>query len=141
MKLLRKLFAAKKRNQKEVKSLVGLHSSAMRSEKCEARSRTLVGVVSGTFLERQASTAYMVISLAISMFKLKTTVGKNSRLDVYFYVVLCTCYGQLLLWLSQFQAGPSPPGICRVFVIFVWKTCKCPTVGPGGYYKKEYPEA
>ena len=55
----------------------------MRSEKCEARSRTLVGVVSGTFLERQASTSYTVISLVISMSKLKTTVEKNSRLDVY----------------------------------------------------------
>ena len=131
MKLLRKLFAAKKRNQRRGK--ISSWTPFVRHEKCEARSSTLVGVVSGTFLERQASTSYMVISLAISMFKLKTTVGKNSRLDVYFYVVLCTCYGQLLLWLSQFQAGPSPPGICRVFVIFVWKTCKCPTVGPGGY--------
>ena len=55
----------------------------MRSEKCEARSRTLVGVVSGTFLERQASTSYTVISLVISMSKLKTTIEKNSRLDVY----------------------------------------------------------
>ena len=32
-----------------------------RHDKCEARSRILGGVVSGTFLERQASTSYMVI--------------------------------------------------------------------------------
>ena len=32
-----------------------------RHDKCEARSRILGGVVSDTFLERQASTSYMVI--------------------------------------------------------------------------------
>ena len=38
--------------------------------------------------------------------------------------------------LSQFQACPFLPGICRAFVILFWKSSKCPTVGPGVQYTK-----
>ena len=116
MKLLRKLFAAKKRNQKEVKSLVGLHSSAMRSEKCEARSRTLVGVVSGTFLERQASTSYTVISLVSFNVQAKNNGLKKQStrrlfsMSSYVLAMASSCYGSV----NSKQAHPL-----RAFVGFL----------------------
>ena len=55
----------------------------------------------------------------------------EEKVDVYFLSRLV-----YLLWLSQFQTCPSPPpGHLSGFVIFVWKSCKCPTVGLGGSFK------
>ena len=137
MKLLRKLFAAKKRNQKEVKSLVGLHSSAMRSEKCEARSRTLVGVVSGIFLERQASSSYTVISLVISMSKLKTTFEKNSRLDVYFLCRLMYLLWPALAMAQSIPSRPIPSGHLSGFCHFCLEDLQMPHSGARRFIKKK----
>ena len=52
-------------------------------------------------------------------------------LDILYYTKQTTFLAKY--WLSQFQAGPYPPnprpGICRVFVIQFWRSCKCPTMG------------
>ena len=47
------------------------------------------------------------------------------------------CYPSMKLYsydsVNSKRAHPTHPP--SAFVIFVWKSCKCPTVGPGGLYK------
>ena len=72
------------------------------------------------------------------LFELKTRLLyawlKKKSMSI-FYLDLCTCYGSWSIPNVPIPPPPPPPSICRAFVIFVWKSCKCPTVGLGGSFK------
>ena len=70
------------------------------------------------------------------LFELKTrllSAGLKKKSTSIFYLVLCICYG--LVNSKRAHPPPPPPGHLSGFVIFVWKSCKCPTVGLGGFFK------
>lgn len=65
--------------------------------------------------------------LELNLFRFKKIVERDK-----FLVVCSRPPSNVALWLSQFQGWSPPP---RAFIILVWKSCKWPTVGPGGSNK------
>ena len=117
MKLLRKLFAAKKRNQKKVKYLVGLHSAAMTNAKPAVRSRKQsYSWWGGQWHFSWTASKYFIygnFNVPI-LFKLKTTVVKNSRrlfsMSSYVLAMASSCYGSV---------NSKPTHLPRAFVGFL----------------------
>ena len=132
MKLLRKLFAAKKRNQKKVKS--SGWTPFVRYEKCGALSG-IGRVVSGTFLERQASTSYMVILMYRYCSSLKQRLKKT--VDVYFLCRLMYLLWPALAMAQSIPSGPISPGHLSGFCHFCLEDLQMPQSGAGRFIKKK----
>ena len=109
MKLLRKLFGAKKRNQKKV----NLWLDSIRP----------LWEIRGP--QSYWSGGQWHFSWIVSKYFIYGNLA-----SIFSYVVLCACCGSV-----NSKGAHTPPPPPRVFVIFVWKSCKFPTVGLEGSWR------
>ena len=107
-----------------------------RHDKYEARSRIIGGVVSGTFLERQASTSYMVIFMYRYCSSLKQRLKKT--VDVYFLCRLMYLLWPALAIAQSIPSGPISPGHLSGFCHFCSEDLQMPQSGAGRFKKKKH---